>query len=183
MLNYAYAVLESQVRIATLSQGLDPAIGYLHVCRLGRVALVYDLMEPLRPLVDRLVLHFARSRTFTPNDFVLTARGVCRLHPQLSREVVQFTASDSSMHSTLLWLIEILGCSGSDKKEQERSFAYGPGPADARNPCSSCGFVPARRRSSPPPTCAAEPGSPSTASTSASPPSGPPWPTPPVPRP
>jgi CRISPR-associated protein Cas1 len=35
MLNYAYAVLESQVRIATVSQGLDPHVGYLHACRLG----------------------------------------------------------------------------------------------------------------------------------------------------
>jgi len=33
MLNYAYAVLESQVRIATVSQGLDPQVGYLHACR------------------------------------------------------------------------------------------------------------------------------------------------------
>jgi CRISPR-associated protein Cas1 len=41
MLNYAYAVLESQVRIVTVSQGLDPTIGYLHACRPGRVALVY----------------------------------------------------------------------------------------------------------------------------------------------
>jgi CRISPR-associated protein Cas1 len=32
MLNYAYAVLESQVRIATVAQGLDPTIGYLHAC-------------------------------------------------------------------------------------------------------------------------------------------------------
>jgi CRISPR/Cas system-associated endonuclease Cas1 len=36
MLNYAYAVLESQVRIAAVAQGLDPAIGYLHSSRLGR---------------------------------------------------------------------------------------------------------------------------------------------------
>jgi CRISPR/Cas system-associated endonuclease Cas1 len=33
------------VRIATVSQGLDPTIGYLHACRPGQVALVYDLME------------------------------------------------------------------------------------------------------------------------------------------
>jgi CRISPR-associated protein Cas1 len=44
MLNYAYAVLESQVRIAAVSQGLDPTIAYLHTTRPGRVALVYDLM-------------------------------------------------------------------------------------------------------------------------------------------
>jgi CRISP-associated protein Cas1 len=94
MLNYAYAVLESQVRIATVSQGLDPTIGYLHACRPGRAALVYDLMEPLRPLVDRLVLDFVRSHTFTPSDFVLRDDGVCRLHPQLAREAAARLARD-----------------------------------------------------------------------------------------
>jgi CRISP-associated protein Cas1 len=58
MLNYAYAVRESQVRIAAVSQGLDPTIGYLHTRRHVRAALVYDLMEPMRPQVDRLVLSF-----------------------------------------------------------------------------------------------------------------------------
>ena len=68
MLKYAYGVLESQVRIATVTSGLDPGIGYLHACRPGRSALVYDLMEPLRPLVDRLLIGFIRSHTFTPAD-------------------------------------------------------------------------------------------------------------------
>jgi CRISPR-associated protein Cas1 len=86
MLNYAYAVLESQVRIATITQGLDPHIGYLHASRPGRVALVYDLMEPHRPHVDRLVLGFLLSHTFAPSDFVLRDDGICRLHPQLARE-------------------------------------------------------------------------------------------------
>lgn len=47
MLSYAYAVLESQVRIATVAQGLDPTIGYLYTCRPGRAAFVYDLMSRL----------------------------------------------------------------------------------------------------------------------------------------
>jgi CRISPR-associated protein Cas1 len=64
MLSYAYAVLESQVRFASVSCGLDPTIGYLHACRPGRVALVYDLMEPIRPRVDRLLLDFVLSHTF-----------------------------------------------------------------------------------------------------------------------
>jgi CRISP-associated protein Cas1 len=94
MLNYAYAVLESQVRIATVAQGLDPTIGYLHTSRPGRVALVYDLMEPLRPQVDRLVLTFVLSHTFTPSDFVLRDDGVCRLHPRLAQQVAQLVASN-----------------------------------------------------------------------------------------
>ncbi len=93
MLNYAYGVLESQVRIAAVAAGLDPSIGYLHACRPGRVALVYDLMEPLRPRVDRLVLDFVHRHTFVPGDVVLTERGVCRLHPQLARVVAALGVS------------------------------------------------------------------------------------------
>jgi len=87
LLNYGYAVLESQVRIAIAEAGLDPTIGYLHVCQPGRQALVYDLMEPYRPQVDREVLAFVRSQAFTPRDFVIDAKGVCRLHPDLARRV------------------------------------------------------------------------------------------------
>jgi CRISPR-associated protein Cas1 len=109
MLNYAYAVLESQVRIATVAQGLDPTIGYLHSCRPGRVALVYDLMEPLRPQVDHLVLSFTRSHTFAPSDFTLDTDGVCRLHPQLAKEVAQLTASNIVVHEIPPWLATALG--------------------------------------------------------------------------
>ena len=85
LLNYGYAVLESQVRIAIAEVGLDPTLGYLHICQPGRQALVYDLMEPYRPQVDRKVLAFVRSQTFTPRDFVIDAKGVCRLHSELAR--------------------------------------------------------------------------------------------------
>ena len=88
MLNYAYRVLETQVKIATVAAGLDPTIGYLHTCRPGRMALVYDLMEPLRPKVDRVVLGFALSQVFTPQDFLLTERGGCRLHPSLTKRLL-----------------------------------------------------------------------------------------------
>ena len=97
MLNYAYGVLESQVRIAAVAAGLDPTIGYLHACRPGRVALVYDLMEPLRPQVDRRMLDVVQERTFDPRDFVLTERGVCRLHPQLARTVAGLVVRDTSV--------------------------------------------------------------------------------------
>jgi CRISPR-associated endonuclease Cas1 len=97
MLNYAYGVLESQVRIAAVAAGLDPTIGYLHVSRPGRIALVYDLMEPLRPQVDRMVLDFVQERTFDPRDFVLTERGVCRLHPQLARTVAGLAEGEAAV--------------------------------------------------------------------------------------
>jgi len=69
-------------------------IGYLHVCRPNRVVLVYDLMEPMRPQVDRLLLGFVRSHMFTPSDFTLRDDGVCRLHPQLAQEMAARLALD-----------------------------------------------------------------------------------------
>lgn len=97
ILNYAYGVLESQARIAIVGAGLDPTIGYLHACRPGRQALVYDLMEPVRPEVDRMVLEFICSRTFAPKDFVLTSGGACRLHPQLARLVAKALSVDRTV--------------------------------------------------------------------------------------
>jgi len=105
MLNYAYAVSETQVRIATVVQGLDPTIGYLHACRPGKAALVYDLMEPLRPRVDHLVLGFVLSHAFAPSDFILETKGVCRLHPQRARQVARLALSDTSVQETASRLV------------------------------------------------------------------------------
>lgn len=79
------ALLERRVRIAIAKAGLDPSIGYLHVCQSGRQALVCDLMEPYRPRVDREVLAFIQSQTFTPRDFAVDAKVACRLHPELAK--------------------------------------------------------------------------------------------------
>ena len=92
MLNYAYAVLESRIRTHVSAAGLDPTIGVLHGQYRGKLGLVYDLMEPMRPVVDRQVLEFAQSRTFHPADFTIRNDGVCRLNPELARTVVQILA-------------------------------------------------------------------------------------------
>jgi CRISP-associated protein Cas1 len=56
MLNYAYAVLESQIRIKAISEGYDPTLGILHHGRDKSSKFVFDLMEPERPKVDRRIL-------------------------------------------------------------------------------------------------------------------------------
>lgn len=104
ILNYAYTMLESQVHIVALEAGLDPTVGYLHASRPGRLALVYDLMEPLRPLIDRIVLRFVLTRRFTSKDFLLSPTGVCRLHPLLAKRVGQMAVE----HNGVTGLIERL---------------------------------------------------------------------------
>jgi CRISPR-associated endonuclease Cas1 len=92
ILNYAYAVLESQVRMQIAVDGYDPTIGYLHSYNEDRPALVFDLMEPLRPIVDRKVLEFVQSHTFHPTDFSIRSDGVCRLNSEMASHVVTLTA-------------------------------------------------------------------------------------------
>jgi CRISPR-associated protein Cas1 len=48
MLNYAYAALESQIRIKAISQGYDPTIGIMHESSDGSSKFIFDLHLPLR---------------------------------------------------------------------------------------------------------------------------------------
>jgi CRISPR/Cas system-associated endonuclease Cas1 len=85
MANFAYALLESRVRIAGTAAGLNLDRGFMHEPQRKNMSprspLVLDLMEPLRQLVDRALLRFAAGRTFRPVDFTIMTDGVCRLHP------------------------------------------------------------------------------------------------------
>lgn len=55
LLDYGYAALRAAVARAIVSAGLLPAIGIQHKGRSNPFCLADDLMEPLRPLVDRKV--------------------------------------------------------------------------------------------------------------------------------
>jgi CRISP-associated protein Cas1 len=87
ILNYAYTVLESELRIKAIVDGYDPTIGIMHEGRDGSSKFVFDLMELERPKVDRVVLDFVKASVFDPADFTIRRDGVCRLNPQLARHV------------------------------------------------------------------------------------------------
>jgi CRISPR-associated protein Cas1 len=65
MLNYGYAILRAGVARALVSAGLYPVLALKHGNRSNSFALADDLMEPLRPMVDRRVrrLYATGSRT------------------------------------------------------------------------------------------------------------------------
>jgi len=52
ILNYLYALLESESRLAAAALGLDPGLGVLHVDTPARDSLACDLMEPIRAQID-----------------------------------------------------------------------------------------------------------------------------------
>ena len=112
MLNYGYAVLESLARTESAKAGLDPMVGYLHqrrIDRLQRPGLVLDLMEPMRPEVDRKVLELVRSEKFASADFTLTREGTCRVHPQLARRVVGIVSGLGDISRTVERLAKRIG--------------------------------------------------------------------------
>lgn len=55
LLNYGYTVMRAGVARAIVAAGLHPTIGLHHRNRSNSFALADDLVEPFRPLVDRLV--------------------------------------------------------------------------------------------------------------------------------
>ena len=93
LLNYLYALLEGEATLAARIVGLDPGLGVLHADQLNRDSLSADLMEPVRPLVDRYVLRLLAERSFAADDFYETRQGVCRVTPPLARELA-LTAPD-----------------------------------------------------------------------------------------
>jgi CRISP-associated protein Cas1 len=62
---------------------------YLHSYDKDRAAFVVDLMEPLRPVIDHIVLDFIHAETFEPADFTIRRDGVCRLNPELTKALVR----------------------------------------------------------------------------------------------
>jgi CRISPR-associated protein Cas1 len=89
ILNYSYGILESQVRMQVMAAGFDPIVGFMHGSARGKHGLVYDLMEPLRPITDRIVLKFIQTHIFHPADFVIRDDGLCRLNPEMAKSVVR----------------------------------------------------------------------------------------------
>lgn len=79
LLNYGYAFLEREVRIAVALAGMDARIGFFHSNDGRKDSLIFDMMEFFRQLiVDRFVLNLLNKRMLQPENFSVTAEE-CRL--------------------------------------------------------------------------------------------------------
>jgi len=84
ILNYLYAVLESESRLAAAALGLDPGIGVLHVDTPARDSLACDLMEAVRPQVDGFLVDWVTRETLKREWFFEQRDGNCRLMAALA---------------------------------------------------------------------------------------------------
>jgi CRISPR-associated endonuclease Cas1 len=87
MLNYLYAILESEARLAICELGLDPGLGVLHSDTRTRDSLACDLMEPIRPQVDAFLLDLLRSVSLQRKWFLEERNGNCRLTGEFAAQL------------------------------------------------------------------------------------------------
>jgi CRISPR-associated protein Cas1 len=87
LINWCGALAMSECRIGALIAGLDVGIGLLHADVKSTDALVFDLVEPLRPEVERFCLDLIASRVFHRGDFLEQPDGSVRLGPALRADL------------------------------------------------------------------------------------------------
>lgn len=68
-LNYAYAILASEINKHIILNGLDPYCGFLHFDRHKRTSLTFDLIEEFRQqLVDKVIFSLINTKQLTSAD-------------------------------------------------------------------------------------------------------------------
>jgi len=72
MLNYGYTVLATLCHRSLLLHGLTPLLGVGHVSRYRTSPLVYDVMEPFRPIVDLILSEFLRGDDISESNWCRT---------------------------------------------------------------------------------------------------------------
>jgi CRISPR-associated endonuclease Cas1 len=93
MLNYSYAVLESESRLALAALGLDPGIGVIHVDVPSRDSFACDLMEAVRPQVDSYVFDWISREPLRRSWFFEESDGNCRLMGSFAERLSETSAT------------------------------------------------------------------------------------------
>lgn len=84
ILNYCFALLEFETRLALTALGLDPGLGLgLHTDTPNRDSLALDVLEPVRPQVEEWLLSWIMQEPLRRADFFETTTGNCRLMSHL----------------------------------------------------------------------------------------------------
>lgn len=106
LINYGYGYLLAEAIQACYVAGLDPAVGYMHCAAVvadrggQRPEFAFDLMEPVRPVIDRQVLALISSRVFTrPGDAAEGPSGGVHLSASLRRDLI--LSSSDAVRKTL----------------------------------------------------------------------------------
>jgi len=129
LLNYGYAVLESEVRKNINAVGLDPTIGFLHELAGSKTPLIYDIQELFRWLIDLSVIELLEERRLKKSDFIVTENFHTRLRANTAKMLIEkislnfnrkasYRGRNCSYQSILFYNIQQLANHVSDKKKE-----------------------------------------------------------------
>jgi CRISPR-associated protein Cas1 len=85
MLDYGYAILRTAVLRSLAAHGFIAAIGIAHAAKAGSFALADDLMEPLRPWIDRELRQFVQGGKRPMQEWMRQAVSVLQLEVSINR--------------------------------------------------------------------------------------------------
>jgi CRISPR-associated endonuclease Cas1 len=123
MLNYLYAVLESESRLALAALGLDPGIGVLHNDLRSRDSLACDLMEPIRPQVDAYLLDWLIHSPLKRDWFFEQRDGNCRLMGSFAAKLSESAPIWRSAVATFAEGIALAIWSATSKKKRNENLS------------------------------------------------------------
>jgi CRISPR-associated endonuclease Cas1 len=107
ILNYLYALLEAECRLAIAALGLDPGMGVLHMDTINRDSLACDLMEAIRSDVDSYVLNRILSQPLKRNWFFEERNGNCRLMAEITSNLAETSSTWASLVAPLAeWVVK-----------------------------------------------------------------------------
>src|SRR5262249_32618787 len=109
LLNYLYALGEAEARLALGAVGLDPGLGFLHVDQRSRDSAALDVLEVIRPDIDRYVYMLLRERRWSRGDFAELRDGTCRILAPLTHELAQTMSTWAKLLAPVVeWVAERL---------------------------------------------------------------------------
>ncbi|NLX07712.1 MAG: type I-C CRISPR-associated endonuclease Cas1 [Phycisphaerae bacterium] len=89
LLSFLYTLLTNDVASALEGVGLDPAVGFFHRDRPGRMGLALDVMEEFRPfLADRLALALINRQQIRDSGFRKTESGAVVMDDETRKQLL-----------------------------------------------------------------------------------------------
>jgi CRISPR-associated protein Cas1 len=113
MLDYGYAILRTAVLRSLAAHGFIAAIGIAHTAKAGSFALADDVMEPLRPWIDRELKVFLQGGKRPMQEWMRQAVSVLQIEVAINRNKMRLlnaidlyvqSFADASMSRTPLLL-------------------------------------------------------------------------------
>jgi CRISPR-associated endonuclease Cas1 len=124
ILNYLYAVLESEARLAVAELGLDPGLGVLHVDAQARDSLAYDVMETARPQVDAYLLDWITRQPLKREWFFEQRDGNCRLMGPFATRLSETALTwGRAVAPTAEWVAQALWSSSRSPEKKKEAIA------------------------------------------------------------